>query len=191
MSGEQQSDLPAGQAGQSFAQRPEHGRQHLRALVATAAAVAGLSACVQEPPPTPAGPLVSTGVIFTAEHAEQFAATGAGARPPFWTPTADQVAAAEARLDATLTAMSNERAYVLSRNLGSYRRQYLGDSPGGRPQVLISGFCEAFWHRDDSWQHRLVDAKDGADRVGEACFFAARYDVETDSVTSLQIGNPD
>jgi hypothetical protein len=145
------------------------------------AALLALSSCTASESDRAAGGLVERGIIFTAAQTARAAAEGVPLSEPYWTPAAADVAAAEARLAATLAAMSNERAYTVSRNLSTYRRQYLGYAVQGRPFIYINAFCRS---PDESWREHLLVA------AGGTCYFQAAYDAEADAIAELRI-NPD
>lgn len=142
--------------------------------------LASCTAAEQAPPA--AGPIVETGVIFTAERTAQVRPDGTALPAPYWTPSAADVAAAEARMAALFASMSNEKAYRISNSLPAYRRQYLGYSMNGRKFILVNAFCEHYWNRDTAWHGRLVEVDDGG-----TCFFRLHFDVEADRVDDLRI----
>ena len=141
-----------------------------------------LASCrTAEQAPPAAGPVVETGVIFTAERTAQLA-DRAALPAPYWTPAVADIAAAEARIAALFASMSNDRAYRISTNLPAYRRQYLGYSIDGRKVILVNAFCGHCWNGDTAWHGRLVEVDDGG-----PCFFRLHYDVEADRVDDLRI----
>jgi len=88
---------------------------------------------------------VGTGVVFSATQTEQWAK----AQPmleigaPYWTPSKTEIRRLESALPAFLK--QSEGAAKIARDLGSYRRQYFGDSDHGEKWVLVNSFCEEYW----------------------------------------------
>ena len=114
-----------------------------RVAVAVGAALLSLAATANPIP----------GVIFTKSDLE--AALGAdasfvGFKPPFWTPTDEDVRRAEAALSQLFEASENPRVARIRPTLGQYRRQYFGHSEGGTAILHINAFCRGHWLRDEN-----------------------------------------
>jgi hypothetical protein len=118
------------------------------------------------------------GVIFPATHVPRFLTDGGA-----WTPSAEDVAAGEQRLQAYLTtlpaSLRNGAAQRIAARLDWYARQYLGVSWRGRRYLHINCFPAG---RRSDWQTRLVIMVDG----GES-YFHLLYDPESGEVSRLSI----
>ena len=127
--------------------------------------------------------LVDTGVIFSAEHVERSGASRAfGATPPYWTPSPEQIAMLETQLKSYLAGIKLAKAKVIAARLGSYKRQYFGYTNGGKRWILVNGFCEGYWKKQDIWRDRVVLVLDGG-----LCFFQVRYDPTRSQFEQLEI----
>ena len=127
--------------------------------------------------------LVDTGVIFSAEHAERSGAGRVfGATPPYWTPPPEQIATLEAQLKSYLAGIKLAKAKVIAAKLGGYKRQYFGYTDGGKRWILVNGFCEGYWKKQDTWRDRVVLVLDGG-----SCFFHVRYDPSRSQFEQLEI----
>lgn len=122
-------------------------------------------AMAQDPP---------NGFILPVEgYASNFAGTGEGRLgAPFWAPSLQNIAAAEAKLPAYLLVAPSEDAHDIPAKLDRYRRQYFGVSARGRKILVINAFCHAF--EETRMRSHLVVVLDGGD-----CFFEAFYDMTT------------
>jgi hypothetical protein len=120
--------------------------------------------------------LVDTGVIFSAQQVESFRlhrsdiTNFVGLTPPFWMPVPEEIALLEGKLKPYLESATPPAARVIATRLGSYKRQYVGYTDGGKRWIFVNGFCE--WKESDAWHDRLVLVMDGG-----LCFFTVRYDV--------------
>jgi hypothetical protein len=136
---------------------------------------------VEEPIPVPVP--APEGVIFPAAQVPSHLTPDGGA----WTPSAEQVAAAERRLPEYLaTAAPRLPASVrpgaaqrIAARLGSYARQYFGVSWAGRRLLYIN--CLLADHTSD-WRARPVFVRDG----GES-FFRVVYDPELGEFSGLSV----
>ena len=88
----------------------------------------------------------------------------------YWTPTKDDVLAAETQIEAYLkTNSKNFRTTDLWRKLPDYKRQYIGIVVNGHKRIFCRFFCffpgplndRAFWIED-----------------GGECFFRVEYDLD-------------
>jgi hypothetical protein len=71
---------------------------------------------------------------------------------------------------------------VIAARLGSYKRQYFGYTDGGKRWILVNGFCEGHWKKEDTWRDGGVLVKDGG-----LCFFKVRYDPSRSEFEQLEI----
>jgi hypothetical protein len=127
--------------------------------------------------------LLDTGVIFSAEHVERSGADRMfGVAPPYWTPSQEQIALLEAQLKPYLGRVRLPKAKVIAARLGSYKRQYFGYTDGGKKWILVNGFCEGHWKKEDTWRNRFVLVHDGG-----LCFFKVRYDPSRPQFEQLEI----
>jgi len=127
--------------------------------------------------------LVDTGVIFSAEHVERSGADRMfGVTPPFWTPSPEQIAQLEVQLKPYLGRVRLPKAKVIAARLESYKRQYFGYTDGGKRWILVNGFCEGHWKKEDTWRDRVVLVRDGG-----LCFFKVRYDPSRSEFEQLVI----
>jgi len=128
--------------------------------------------------------LVDTGVIFSGEQVAQFAEIPYmfELTPPFWTPTEEEVAHLEGKLRPYLEGVTIADARAIAAELGSYKRQYLGYTDGGKKWILVNGFCERHWRGDDSWHDSVVFVFDGG-----RCLFHVRYDLSRSQFEQLEI----
>jgi hypothetical protein len=96
--------------------------------------------------------------------------------PPYWTPTREQIDAAETALRTRL-----EPQYL------RYGRQYLGLTIAGRQAVQLRGFCETYYGDQGTapWERSPVMLLDGAD-----CVFQVDYDPRSSRLGELQWGTP-
>ena len=136
-----------------------------------------------------ASKVVDTGVIFSAQQTEViFSARQVepiDALRPLWTPSPEEVALLEGRLKTYLEGVATPQAKEIAARLGSYKRQYLGYSFGGKRWVLVNAFCNAYWKRNDSWRDSVVDVLDGG-----SCFFKVHYDPSRSQFDKLIINGP-
>jgi hypothetical protein len=147
-----------------------------------AGALALVVASCAQVEPAPAGRLIDTGIVFAAEQTAAARPDGRALPGPYWAPGDAEIAAAEARIATTFASMSNERAYRISTNLPTYKRQYLGYTIDGRRFIYANAFCVDHWQRDPAWPARLVEVDDGG-----ACYFSLHYDIEGDRIDRLSI----
>jgi hypothetical protein len=113
------------------------------------------------------------GVIFRAEQGFQ----GDGTEAIYWTPTREQVLAAEERLGAFLQTAAPQ----IARRLPTYRRQYVGVL--NKTQRLIYLNCFTFDARTDAdWGVRPVQVEDGGD-----AYFQVFYDIDLGEFQDLYI----
>ena len=126
---------------------------------------------------------VDTGVIFSAEHVERSGADQVfGITPPYWTPSPGHIALLEAQLKPYLERVTSPKGKVIAARLGTYKRQYFGYTDGGKRSILVNGFCEGHWKKEDTWRDRAVFVKDGG-----LCFFKVRYDPSRSKFEQLQV----
>jgi hypothetical protein len=126
---------------------------------------------------------VPTGVIFSAALVEKTADRPFGeVTAPFWTPSPTDVAAAEAALRNYLETRGDRAANAIAVKLDTYRRQYLGDSPGGNRSILINAFCNGYLKHEPDWHRSFVIVLDGGD-----CFFRARFDPRTSTIEMFEV----
>ena len=127
--------------------------------------------------------LVDTGAIFSAEHVEGSGADRVfGVTPPYWTPSPEQIALLEAQLKPYLGRVRLPKAKAIAARLGRYKRQYFGYTDGGKRWILVNGFCEGRWKKEDAWRNRFVLVHDGG-----LCFFKVRYDPSKSQFEQLEI----
>ena len=126
---------------------------------------------------------VDTGVIFSTEQIERSGANHVfGITPPYWTPSPGQIVLLESRLSPYLRRVGPPKAKVIAARLGSYKRQYFGYTDGGKRWILVNGFCEGYWKKQDTWRDRAVLVLDGG-----LCFFQVRYDPSRSQFEQLEI----
>lgn len=101
------------------------------------------------------------GVIVPAEAVED---DGWFDSDEAWTPTDEDVIAAE-------DAIASEQGQL------DHMRQYIGITYGGERKVFVNGFCDAF---GQNWRAEIVVVMDGGE-----CFFGATYNVETGELESF------
>lgn len=88
----------------------------------------------------------------------------------FWTPTKDDVVAAEPRIEAYLKRESkNFRTTDLWRKLPDYKRQYVGIVVNGHKRIFCRFFCFFPGPLDD----KPIRVEDGGE-----CFFRIEYDLD-------------
>jgi len=132
--------------------------------------------------------LVDTGVIFSQQQLEKVPLhrldvnSILGLTPPFWTPSPKEIAALEGQLKPYLADLAPAEAKVIAATLGSYKRQYVGYTDGGKRWILVNGFCEDHWKEEDTWRDRIVFVFDGG-----SCFFTVRYDTSRSPFEHLLI----
>lgn len=73
---------------------------------------------------------------------------------------------------------------MIATRLGSYKRQYVGYTDGGKRRIFVNGFCEEVWKESDTWHDRLFFVMDGGLR-----FFTVRYDVSRSRFEYLDINS--
>jgi len=127
--------------------------------------------------------LVDTGVIFSAKQVERLAKSYHILKPPYWTPSTEEIARLEVQLKPYLEGVTTPKAKVIAAKLGHYKRQYLGYTVGGKKWIFVNSFCS--WTEDESWRDTIIIVKDGG-----ACFFSVRYDVSRSQFNQLQINGP-
>jgi len=87
----------------------------------------------------------------------------------FWTPTKDDVLAAENQIEAFLKKESKPHAANLWRKLPDYKRQYLGIVVNGHKRIFCNFYCRS---------HRIpLDDKPVLVEDGGECFFRIQYDL--------------
>jgi hypothetical protein len=127
--------------------------------------------------------LVDTGVIFSVEQLERSGADRVfWVTPPFWIPSPEQVALLETQLKPYLGRVKHPKAKAIAARLASYKRQYFGYTDGGKRWILVNGFCEGYWKKEDTWRDRVVLVLDGG-----RCFFKVRYDPSSSQFEKLEI----
>jgi len=127
--------------------------------------------------------LVDTGVIFSVEQLKRSGADQVfWIKPPFWTPSPQQVALLETQLKPYLGRVKHPKAKAIAASLASYRRQYFGYTDGDKRWILVNGFCEGYWKKEDTWRDRVVLVRDGG-----RCFFKVRYDPSSSQFEQLEI----
>jgi hypothetical protein len=132
--------------------------------------------------------LVDTGVIFSAQQVEREplhrldVKSILGLTPPFWTPSPEEIAVLEGQLKPYLERVTPPEAKVIAVRLGSYKRQYVGYTDGGKRWILVNGFCEDHWKEENTWRDRIVFVFDGG-----LCFFTVRYDTSSSQFEYLLI----
>lgn len=106
------------------------------------------------------------------------------AEHPAFTPTPDQVRAAEAGLIAFLRVAAPPKAAVLWQKANRYRRQYggvvIGQGTQARHRLIISASCRT--DGDDGWLRKVIAMKDGG-----TCYYQLIYDLSGGSFSNLQI----
>ena len=121
--------------------------------------------------------VVDTGVIFSAQQVESSRSRSSdiarffGLAPSFWMPGSEEIALLEGKLEPYLESATAPAAKVIATRLGSYKRQYVGYTDGGKRWIFVNGFCEETWKESGTWHDRLVFVMDGG-----LCFFTVRYD---------------
>src|SRR5262245_20976511 len=91
---------------------------------------------------------------FSAEHVERSGADRVfGVTPPYWTPSPEQIALLEAQLKPYLGRVRLPKAKAIAARLGRYKRQYFGYTDGGKRWILVNGFCEGRWKKEDTWRN--------------------------------------
>lgn len=90
--------------------------------------------------------------------------------PPYWTPSLQDIAAAEARLPAYLLIAPSEDAHDIPPKLDRYGRQYFGVTARRQRILVINAFCATV--EDQRMRNRLIRLNDGGD-----CFFMTFYDM--------------
>jgi hypothetical protein len=101
------------------------------------------------------------GVIVPAEDAGE---DGWFSSDEAWTPTEEDVVAAEEAIEAEQGPLD-------------HMRQYIGVTQDGERKIFVNGFCDAW---ETNWQAELIFVNDGGD-----CFFGATYNVETGELESF------
>ena len=99
-------------------------------------------------------------------------------------PVSEEIALLEGKLKPYLESATAPAAKVIATRLGSYKRQYVGYTAGGKRWIFVNGFCEEFWKESDAWHDGLELVLDGG-----LCFFTVRYDVSRSRFKYLQINN--
>ncbi len=87
----------------------------------------------------------------------------------FWTPTKEDVLAAENQIEAYLKTESKFHTPDLWRKLPEYKRQYVGIVVNGHKRIFCNFFC---------WSHRPLDDKPVFVFDGGECFFRIQYDLD-------------
>jgi hypothetical protein len=134
--------------------------------------------------------LVDTGVIFSVQQVESPRLRSSdmtrffGLAPPFWMPASEEIALLEDKLKPCLESATAPAAKLIATRLGSYKRQYMGYTNGGKRWIFVNGFCEELWKESDMWHDRLELVMDGG-----LCFFTVRYDVSRSRFAYLLINN--
>jgi len=130
--------------------------------------------------------LVDTGVIFSPQQVERSSDVTRfyGLAAPFWMPVSEEIALLEGKLKPYLESATDPAAKVIASRLGSYKRQYVGYTGGGKRWIFVNGFCEENWKGSDAWHDGLELVMDGG-----LCFFTVRYDVSRSRFKYLQINN--
>jgi len=134
--------------------------------------------------------VVDTGVIFSLQQVESSRLRGSdvtrffGLAPPFWMPTSEEIALLEGKLKPYLGGATAPAAKVIAIRLGSYKRQYVGYTAGGKRWIFVNGFCEEIWKEPDAWHDGLELVMDGG-----LCYFTVRYDVSRSRFKYLQISS--
>lgn len=105
-----------------------------------------------------------------------------GIAPPYWTPSPEQIALLEAQLKPYPGRLRLPKANVIAARLGSYKRQYFGYTDGGKKCILVNGFCQGRWRKEDTWRHSFDLVHDGG-----LCFFKVRYDPSKPQFEQLEI----
>jgi hypothetical protein len=120
------------------------------------------------------------GVIFTAEETEVMIKRIAvpDLKPPFWTPTVEQVLKLERRLPE---AVSKDYGFQLKRDLFLFYRQYFGITEGGVKKIYANFFCEQYWKYNDDWRSKVVAAR----LYVQDCFFVVTYDPSTGQFSDI------
>ena len=101
------------------------------------------------------------GVIVPAEDVDD---TGWFTMDEAWTPTEEDVIAAEAAIEEDQGQLG-------------HMRQYIGVVEDGEHKIVVNGFCDAW---GQNWQAELVFVMDGGD-----CYFTAIYNVDTDELENF------
>jgi hypothetical protein len=101
------------------------------------------------------------GVIVPAEDVED---EGWFSSDEAWTPTEEDVVAAEAAIEAKQGPLD-------------HMRQYIGITQDGERKIFVNGFCDAW---ETNWQAELIFVNDGGE-----CYFGATYNVETGELESF------
>lgn len=100
--------------------------------------------------------------------------------PPYWTPSLQDIAAAEAKLSDYLLVAPNEDAHDIPPRLDRYGRQYFGVSVRGRRILVINAFCRPF--DEKRLRASLIMIADGGD-----CYFEAFYDMTTGKFAGISV----
>jgi hypothetical protein len=123
------------------------------------------------------------GVIFAGASAEQMGLEAMLGFPEtidgYWTPSRDDVLAFEQRLGPYLQQAAPQTYPGALKDLGEYRRQYVGILADGQPVIFATFFCNGY-HTD--WQNEIVFVLDGG-----SCYFEVKYDVQTGEFYYLSI----
>ena len=70
-------------------------------------------------------------------------------------PVSEEIALLEGKLKPYLESATAPAAKVIATRLGSYKRQYVGYTAGGKRWIFVNGFCEEFWKESDAWHDGL------------------------------------
>ena len=109
-------------------------------------------------------------VVFSADEV----AIDTSGNPVTWTPSADDVLAAEEALDAHLAA----EAQPGSSPLEGYARQYVGIGPEDARLVSANGLCDP--DRIGDWEQTLIQVEDGG-----PCYWQATVDAATGEIVDF------
>ena len=121
------------------------------------------------------------GAIVPDERAAEFVKALSGSdRKEYWTPTKEDVAKLEEKIEFHLRKVSDRRSPALWSKLRDYKRQYAGIVEGGRRKIYANFFCNSAKITD--WKIRPVAVEDGGD-----CFFQIKYDIEAGTFSDLYI----
>ncbi len=103
--------------------------------------------------------------------------------PPFWTPTAEQIAELHSKLPLYLQTIQSQDAREITRGFERYRYQYFGYTAEGVRWILINAFCaDELGGYDDYWRKQYLLVMDGG-----SCFFRVRYNTQSKIFRDLDV----
>lgn len=154
----------------------------LLALALALPLTVGLTACGDDSssddetfdPPTTVdgGDLPEGTVVFTPDEAE----TDAFGEETDWTPTAEDVAAAEELLQQYI----DDHPDLGLDDFDSFHRQYMGTGPDDGQLVSVNALCESSGL--DDWEDGLIVVADGG-----TCFWSAHVSVPSGTVSDFSV----